>query len=412
MRSVSTPKKWFLALVFGGMALVLTHLIEASLLAQHGRNQVPANVIVCDPCSTNPANSRRHDGPFPGGYEGTQTAEGYVRKCIPNEWLAGWPQAALRSAAIAIRTKGMWEIGWYHYAINHNGQTYDAIRRGAQCYWVSNPVNQNVRDAVDATRGVFMSYYTDTNNNAIDARYSQDSGNYTESWPGTGPYLLAVGDQVRNADYNPWATGHLPGQGEAGNGTLANPGGPGEGQYGSAQRAMGTYAWDAYKILSHYYTGVVFQGGTFPNPAYRWSDNTANPNNSNNGQPWIEVPTTMTRGQWYSFTMRLQNLGTMTWQVASTGHPNRVKIAYHWRDQSNNIVIWDGNRSELPDAPSFYNDPSGTWPPGRFNLVTVWVQAPPNPGQYILEFDLVQEFITWFNQQGGWPTIRVNVNVN
>jgi hypothetical protein len=292
------------------------------------------------------------------------------------------------------------------------GQIYPAIPATVQGFGVNNAPVQAVNDAVFATRGVFMSYYTDANNNAINALYRQDSGNYTESWPGTGPYLLAVGDQVRNADYNPWATGHLPGQGEAGNGTLANPGGPGEGQYGSAQRAMGAFAWDAYKILAHYYTGVVFQGGTFPNPAYRWSDNTANPNNSNNGQPWIEVPTTMTRGQWYSFTMRLQNLGTMTWQVASTGHPNRVKIAYHWRDQSNNIVIWDGNRSELPDTPSFYNDPSGTWPPGRFNLVTVWVQAPPNPGQYILEFDLVQEFITWFNQQGGWPTIRVNVNVN
>lgn len=39
------------------------------------------------------------------------------------------------------------------------------------------------------------------------------------------------------------------------------------------------------------------------------------------------------------------------------------------------------------------------------------VQAPSSPGSYIVEFDMVQEGVTWFNQQGGWLTVRVPVTV-
>lgn len=135
--------------------------------------------------------------------------------------------------------------------------------------------------------------------------------------------------------------------------------------------------------------------------------------NNNNGQPWNGVPRTMTRGQTYSFYMRLQNAGTMRWARFSGLESNIVAMSYHWLYSDGTCcAVWDGLRSYLPATPSFYNNLAPNYvPPGMRVYMSVNVQAPSSPGSYIVEFDMVQEGVTWFNQQGGWLTVRVPVTV-
>ncbi len=118
----------------------------------------------------------------------------------------------------------------------------------------------------------------------------------------------------------------------------------------------------------------------------------------------------MTRGQAYSVTLRIQNTSIRAWPIGGT---NPVRLSYHWKfNDGSCCVVWDGLHTSLPEAPSFYNAPAGQIPPGAAVTVNASVQAPNSPGTYLLEWDLVQEGVSWFNLAGGsWPTVLVTVQV-
>lgn len=67
-------------------------------------------------------------------------------------------------------------------------------------------------------------------------------------------------------------------------------------------------------------------------------------------------------------------------------HP--IRLSYHWADEAGNIVIFDGLRTEL-QAPVH---------PARTTRCEVLVQAPENPGNYLLCVLPVQETIRWHNK--------------
>lgn len=111
----------------------------------------------------------------------------------------------------------------------------------------------------------------------------------------------------------------------------------------------------------------------------------------------VDTPSTMFAGQLYSATVRMWNIGKLTWLASDPTNP--VHLSYHWYDSNGNLVLWDGERVDLP----------GDIAPGQEAIVAAKIRVPSTPGTYTLKYDLVREAVTWFSQQ--W-TVTLNIRVN
>lgn len=109
------------------------------------------------------------------------------------------------------------------------------------------------------------------------------------------------------------------------------------------------------------------------------------------------LPARLRSGEIASATLAVRNDGPFPWPIDGE-HP--VRIGHHWRDEYGRVVVWDGFRTELPNAVQ----------PGESVQLPVWFFAPTRPGSYILEVDVVQEDITWFAQKGS-SSLRTAVEV-
>jgi hypothetical protein len=83
-------------------------------------------------------------------------------------------------------------------------------------------------------------------------------------------------------------------------------------------------------------------------------------------------------------TVMLENAGSDSWRD--------VLLAYHWLDELDNAIDWDGLRTPLPRLE-----------PGTRTDVDAGVRAPMPPGRYRLAFDLVAELRAWFSELGSEP---------
>jgi hypothetical protein len=88
--------------------------------------------------------------------------------------------------------------------------------------------------------------------------------------------------------------------------------------------------------------------------------------------------------------VRLENAGTAPWR--SRGREG-VQLAYHWLDPLGNAIVWDGQRTALPNVVR----------PGETVELESSLLAPRPPGRYRLAFDLVEEFRFWFAEVGSEP---------
>jgi phosphoglycerol transferase MdoB-like AlkP superfamily enzyme len=86
--------------------------------------------------------------------------------------------------------------------------------------------------------------------------------------------------------------------------------------------------------------------------------------------------------------LQVQNDGTKTWDSDGAFH-----FAYHWLDREDRVLIRDGVRTAL-DHPV---------PPRDQMTVDVRVEAPDLPGVYHLQWDIVQEGVTWFSDRDPKP---------
>jgi hypothetical protein len=65
-----------------------------------------------------------------------------------------------------------------------------------------------------------------------------------------------------------------------------------------------------------------------------------------------------------------------------------VAVAYHWLDAAaQNILIWNGARTPLPKDVN----------PGDTVRLESWIIAPVRAGDYILQWDMLQENVAWFS---------------
>jgi hypothetical protein len=81
------------------------------------------------------------------------------------------------------------------------------------------------------------------------------------------------------------------------------------------------------------------------------------------------------------------NAGSATWRRRDGGG---VRVSYHWLDLLGNAVVWDSPRTDIPHNIA----------PGERMEISVPIRAPIPPGDYVLAFDLVEEFQFWFSDVG------------
>jgi hypothetical protein len=99
-----------------------------------------------------------------------------------------------------------------------------------------------------------------------------------------------------------------------------------------------------------------------------------------------EIPESGQSGEILTVTTRLTNASEEIWPGDG---PTRVNLSYRWLDPAGRPVIPDGRRTPLP----------GDLRPGARIEVQQMVQAPDEPGNYVLELDLVRERVSWFSRQ-------------
>jgi glycosyltransferase involved in cell wall biosynthesis len=98
--------------------------------------------------------------------------------------------------------------------------------------------------------------------------------------------------------------------------------------------------------------------------------------------------------------VRVRNLGSGIWHTYTRFGFAEVKLSYHWLKPTGDVVIWDGLRTPLPSDLR----------PGEEACFEAFVRSPETAGAYILEWDLVCEFVAWFSWRGN-PTVKTEVTV-
>ena len=121
----------------------------------------------------------------------------------------------------------------------------------------------------------------------------------------------------------------------------------------------------------------------------------------------LDGPTQVKAGAQFRATVEIQNLGWDTWRSdrqsetesdSDTRAP--VRISYHWLSKHDELIEFDGVRSNLPR-------PVG---PGETCAAFIAVTAPAKAGEYRLAIDLVKEGVTWFSEAGvPWYAVTLTV---
>lgn len=97
-------------------------------------------------------------------------------------------------------------------------------------------------------------------------------------------------------------------------------------------------------------------------------------------------------------TISVTNTSVRLWS-ASGARP--VHVSYHWiQPASRRVLILNGERTPLPHDLA----------PGETATVAAFVKVPPVTGTMLLQWDLVQEDVTWFSERGG-AVAEVHVQV-
>jgi len=99
--------------------------------------------------------------------------------------------------------------------------------------------------------------------------------------------------------------------------------------------------------------------------------------------------------------VKVKNISSVVWP--SKGEPNAqygINLSYHWLDKGGRVVVHDGVRTSLP-----YDIH-----PDEEVMLDALVAAPNNAGEYFLEWEMVQEGVSWFKDKGG-KTSRIHVKI-
>jgi 4-amino-4-deoxy-L-arabinose transferase-like glycosyltransferase len=97
----------------------------------------------------------------------------------------------------------------------------------------------------------------------------------------------------------------------------------------------------------------------------------------------------------------VKNDSNQPWAARERGGGRfQVSLGNHWLDETGKTIINDDGRAALLKELG----------PGESVTLKLVVNAPPKPGRYLLELDMLQENVSWFGLRGS-PTLRVPVRV-
>ena len=112
-------------------------------------------------------------------------------------------------------------------------------------------------------------------------------------------------------------------------------------------------------------------------------------------------PSSVKTGEQFTLQVSVRNDSNSVWLAQErTGSSLQVSMGNHWLDSTGKIVINDDGRSPV------LNDVN----PGEEVVMSLTVNAPNAPGEYLLEIDMLQEGISWFGLRGS-KTLRIPVTV-
>jgi len=116
---------------------------------------------------------------------------------------------------------------------------------------------------------------------------------------------------------------------------------------------------------------------------------------------WGEVhaPPRVRAGQTFAVATRVRNVSEATWPAGGV-YP--VALAYHWQTPDGEDVVFDGTRTAL----------AGDVAPGAWARFRASIEAPAEPGRYVLVLDLVYEGVSWFAERTGGTVARVEIEVS
>ena len=118
-------------------------------------------------------------------------------------------------------------------------------------------------------------------------------------------------------------------------------------------------------------------------------------------QAEIDAPRelTLATGGRSTVPVRLRNAGGATWDSSA---PQPFLLSYHWLlADEHTVVVWEGLRTPFP----------ARVPPGSSVSLDAFVEAPPEPGEYRLMWDVEQRHRLWFSTEpaAALPATRVQV---
>jgi hypothetical protein len=100
-------------------------------------------------------------------------------------------------------------------------------------------------------------------------------------------------------------------------------------------------------------------------------------------------------GEWLSLPVQVTNRGVKTW---TRGGEHPFTLSYHLYGGAGEMITYDGTRSVLP----------ADLAPGETAVIRAQVEMPSEPGEYRVEWDMVQEAVTWFSWKDA-PTASTRV---
>ncbi|MBI4302016.1 MAG: N-acetylmuramoyl-L-alanine amidase [Chloroflexi bacterium] len=120
------------------------------------------------------------------------------------------------------------------------------------------------------------------------------------------------------------------------------------------------------------------------------------------GETWIghKTPAALGAGKTWQVEVTVKNSGKVTWLA---GGSNPFRLGYHWYDSAGNAY------NESPSL-EYHTPLPYDVAPGATVTVNARLLVPQKTGNYTLKWDMVQEWITWFAQQGN-ATLDVPVVV-
>lgn len=118
---------------------------------------------------------------------------------------------------------------------------------------------------------------------------------------------------------------------------------------------------------------------------------------------FVDQPGQMRAGESKTIQVRVKNVSPVPWKVRGPGPDNKYFIAVgnRWfRADGTTLLTSADGRIGLPEDLA----------PGQETTAALLVRAPQEPGDYVLDLDLVQEQVTWFNEHGS-QTVKTKVTV-